>query len=139
MDVNDMLRKHSFRIALQPYVTWACLIIITILTLTNGYAVFIPSQWNVSDLLVAYMKIPISLGLYLGHKMWTSTHYVMKECSWNGSLHLAEMTRKWRRHWCFARRAKNVDVVTVKQEMDELEYRCAASATQLIGEDLVLV
>jgi len=68
-----MLDALPFRTALQPYSAWFSLITMILLTLTNGFYVFKPSDWNVSDFLVAYITIPIFLVLYLGHKVYFRT------------------------------------------------------------------
>lgn len=46
-----------------------------LLTLTNGFYVFV--NWNISDFLVAYITLPIFLVLYLGHKAWFKTPWVI--------------------------------------------------------------
>ncbi|KAK5115928.1 hypothetical protein LTR62_000384 [Meristemomyces frigidus] len=96
MKVNGMLHSLPYKTALQPYATYIVLFIIVLLTLTNGFYVFFPSQWSISNFLAAYITLPIFLVLYLGHKVWT-------------------------KNWSFARRIEDVDVMTGKQEMDDLE------------------
>lgn len=49
-----------------------CLVFFTVLALLNGFYVFFPSQWNVSDFLTAYIGIPLVGMLYLGHKFTVS-------------------------------------------------------------------
>jgi yeast amino acid transporter len=46
---QGMLDVLPYKTPLQPYATWFALVVITVLTLTNGFAVFFPSKWNVSD------------------------------------------------------------------------------------------
>jgi yeast amino acid transporter len=121
MDVKGMLSSLPFRTPFQPYATWAVLFLVVLLTLTNGFDVFVPSRWNVSDFLAAYITIPIFLGLYFGHKIWTSTRYVMKDCSWNGEVRPAAMAREWFGHWLWAQKIQDIDVLSGKREMDELE------------------
>lgn len=70
------------------------LFIISLLTLTNGFQVFWPSKFNVSDFLAAYITLPIFLVLYLGHKAWFRTPWTKK--------------------------VDEIDVLTGKREMDEL-------------------
>lgn len=97
MEYHGLLDSLPFRTPLQPYATYVVLFIITILTLTNGFQVFFPSQWSVSSFLAAYITIPIFLVLYLGHKIFYRTR--------------------------FAIRVEDVDVWTGKKEMDDM---CAA-------------
>jgi amino acid transporter len=65
-----------------------------LLTLTNGFQVFVPSRWSVADFLAAYITIPIFLVLYVGHKIYFRTAFAIK--------------------------IENIDVMTGKREMDEL-------------------
>ena len=74
MSFNGMMNVLPFRTPLQPYATQFTLFLITVLTLTNGFQVFFPDNWSVSDFLAAYITIPIFFGLYLGHKIWTVSY-----------------------------------------------------------------
>ena len=63
--------KTAYYSTLQPYlsiwgVTWC-----TIFILINGYDVFF--AFKASDFLVAYINIPIFIGLYVGYKLWKRT------------------------------------------------------------------
>ncbi|OTA92716.1 hypothetical protein M434DRAFT_396275 [Hypoxylon sp. CO27-5] len=97
MEYHGLLDSLPFRTPLQPYATYVTLFIITILTLTNGFQVFFPSEWSASSFLAAYITIPIFLVLYLSHKIYYRTR--------------------------FAIRVEDVDVWTGKKEMDDM---CAA-------------
>ncbi|KAE8450359.1 hypothetical protein EG329_006433 [Mollisiaceae sp. DMI_Dod_QoI] len=91
---HGLLHTLPYRTPFQPYATYFTLILICLLTLTNGFQVFWPNQFNVSDFLAAYITLPIFVVLYLGHKV------------------------AFRTPW--ARKVGDVDVVTGKREMDEL-------------------
>jgi amino acid transporter len=91
---QGLLHTRPFQTLGQPYATWFVLLVVSLLTLTNGFQVFVPSRWNYQDFLAAYITLPIFLVLYLGHKLWFRTP--------------------------FLKRAENIDVVTGKKEMDEL-------------------
>ncbi|KAH6854010.1 amino acid permease/ SLC12A domain-containing protein [Chaetomium sp. MPI-CAGE-AT-0009] len=91
MQTQGLLSTLPFRTIGQPYAAWVTLVIITLLTLTNGFQVF--AQWNVGDFLAAYITIPIFLVLYFGHKLWFRT-------PWLRNVH-------------------DIDVITGKREMDE--------------------
>lgn len=95
MEYNQMFHVLPYKTPLQPYATWCMLGVITILTLTNGFQIFFPKEWNVSDFLAAYITIPIFLVLYLGHKLFYRTPFLIP--------------------------IPSIDVITGKQEMDELE------------------
>ncbi|KAI2631468.1 proline-specific permease [Hypomontagnella submonticulosa] len=94
MEYHGLLHTLPFRTPLQPYATWFTLFIITILTLTNGFQVFFPSEWSASNFLAAYITIPIFLALYIVHKLFYRTR--------------------------FAIRTEDVDVLTGKKEMDDM-------------------
>ncbi|KAF2968211.1 hypothetical protein GQX73_g5377 [Xylaria multiplex] len=94
MKLHNMLEALPFRTPLQPYAAYFMLFLISTLTLTNGFQVFVPANWNVNDFLAAYITIPIFLALYLGHKIWYRTSFAIK--------------------------IEDVDVITGKKEMDEL-------------------
>jgi amino acid transporter len=94
MEHGGLLHTLPFRTPLQPYVTWFALGVLSLLTLTNGFQVFLPSIWDVKDFLAAYITLPVFLVLYLGHKWWFKTP--------------------------FCRKLDDVDVVSGKQEMDDL-------------------
>ncbi|KAF4982089.1 hypothetical protein FDECE_17578 [Fusarium decemcellulare] len=94
MVFNNMLDVLPYRTALQPYATWVVLFIIILLTLTNGFAVFLKGNWDVKNFIAAYITLPIFLVLYLGHKIWFRTPLCIP--------------------------LQNIDVITGKREMDEL-------------------
>ena len=95
MEYNGMLPSLPYRTPLQPYLTWFVLFLVCLLTITNGFQVFVPSQWSAANFLAAYITIPIFIVLYLGHKIVFRTK--------------------------FCRRIEDVDVMTGKKEMDALE------------------
>ncbi|KAI6851271.1 amino acid permease [Hortaea werneckii] len=122
MSFNGMMNVLPFRTPLQPYATQFTLFLITVLTLTNGFQVFFPDNWSVSDFLAAYITIPIFFGLYLGHKIWMSTYHVVKERSWDGQLQAGPMAKAWVGHFMkFGHKVQDIDCLTGKREMDELE------------------
>ena len=94
MVYNNMLDALPYRTPLQPYASWFFLFLLILLTLTNGFQIFFPRNWNVSDFLAAYITIPIFLVLYLGHKAWFRT-------PWARPIH-------------------EIDVISGKREMDEM-------------------
>ncbi|KAK7433187.1 hypothetical protein QQZ08_000119 [Neonectria magnoliae] len=95
MEFNNLLDSLPFKTPFQPYATWIVLFIISVLTLTNGFSLFIGDNWNTSSFIAAYVTIPIFLVLYLGHKLWFRTPLCI--------------------------RTPNIDAITGKREMDELE------------------
>lgn len=68
---NGLQNSLPFRPWGQPYMVYWSLFVVSLITLTNGYAVFIPKYWNVADFIAAYITLPIFLVLWIGHKFWT--------------------------------------------------------------------
>ncbi|KAL2137298.1 hypothetical protein VTI74DRAFT_5029 [Chaetomium olivicolor] len=93
MTCQGLMDTLPFKTVGQPYAAWATLVVIILLTLTNGFQIFVPSRWNYQDFLAAYITIPIFLVLYLGHKLFFRTP--------------------------LAKKPHEVDVLTGKKEMDE--------------------
>lgn len=94
MIFHGMMDRLPYRTPLQPYATYFILLVLTVLTLTNGFQIFFPGQWDVQNFLAAYITIPIFLVLYLGHKIVYRTP--------------------------LARRIEDVDVITGVKEMEDL-------------------
>ncbi|TID29269.1 hypothetical protein CANINC_002065 [Pichia inconspicua] len=68
IDYHDMNDRITFR---PPFQIWGCYVTVaffSILTLTNGYAVFF--HFKASDFIAAYITLPIIGGLYVGHMLW---------------------------------------------------------------------
>lgn len=91
---NNMLSELPYKTKFQPYLNYCILGVVCLLTITNGFQVFVPKNWDVADFLAAYITLPIFLVLYLGHKLWFRTSFAIK--------------------------IENIDVVSNKREMDEL-------------------
>lgn len=89
---QGLLDTLPYKTPFQPYATWIVLIVLSILTLTNGFQNFFPGVWSVSGFLAAYITIPIFLALYLGHKIVRRTRFAIP--------------------------IREIDVITGKAEMD---------------------
>jgi amino acid transporter len=97
MVFQGMLDQLPFRTPLQPYASYFILGLISLLTLTNGFQHFIPGNWDVQNFLAAYITIPIFFVLYLGHKAFFRSRFAIP--------------------------VKDIDVITGKQEMDDMAAR----------------
>ncbi|KAM9940108.1 hypothetical protein OXX80_000430 [Metschnikowia pulcherrima] len=69
VSVQGLSDRVPYRTILQPFGAWFVLIFITIVTITNGYAVFF--DFNAPDFLAAYITIPLVLFLYVGHRAYS--------------------------------------------------------------------
>ncbi|PYH44161.1 proline-specific permease [Aspergillus saccharolyticus JOP 1030-1] len=94
MAFHGMLDSLPFKTALQPYGAYYVIFTVTLLTITNGYAVFFPGQFTAADFLVSYIGIVFFLVFYVGHKLWYRTPWMTK--------------------------VSEVDVFTGKDEIDQL-------------------
>ncbi|CAK7901809.1 proline-specific permease [[Candida] anglica] len=70
--------RVTHKTILQPYGTYYVIGFISILTLTNGYAVFF--DFNASDFIAAYITLPVSVVLYFGHRIYN--YYVNGVKEW---------------------------------------------------------
>jgi amino acid transporter len=91
---QNLLHTLPYRTPFQPYLVYFILGLIIVLTLTNGFQVFFPKNWSVSDFLAAYITLPIFLVLYIGHKIFYRTRFAIP--------------------------VHEIDVISGKKEMDEL-------------------
>ncbi|KAJ2966406.1 hypothetical protein NQ176_g10166 [Zarea fungicola] len=94
MIYHNMLDQLPYRTPLQPYASYFMIGLVSILTITNGFKVFMIKPFNASNFVAAYITLPIVLVLYIGHKIW-----------FRGP---------------FFRPLHEIDVITGKKEMDEL-------------------
>ncbi|CAG9947778.1 unnamed protein product [Clonostachys rosea f. rosea IK726] len=72
---------------LQPWSSYVCIGIFTVLCLINGFEVFLPSSWSVSSFFSAYIGIPIFLILYFGHRLTAG-----RSDTWCYPLHDIDLT-----------------------------------------------
>lgn len=70
---------------------------------------FFPSEWSVSSFLAAYITVPIFLALYIGHKIYLAIA--------GGERGV----KGWKSFSRFVRPIPEVDVISGKREMDQLE------------------
>lgn len=70
IEYHGMTERIPFRPILQKTGAYIAIVSFTILTLTNGYAVFFPQNWNVSDFISAYITIPLVVALYFGYMIY---------------------------------------------------------------------
>lgn len=74
---NNLWDRVPFKTPFQPYSTYFMVIVVSIITLTNGYAVFIHGNWSAADFVAAYITLPIFFVLYAGHKIWYRTPFLI--------------------------------------------------------------
>lgn len=65
---NDI--KVPYKAKLQPYSTYFTMGFLLVVVLTNGYVVFFPQNWNLSDFFASYINIPLFILLYVGHLIY---------------------------------------------------------------------
>ncbi|KAL5337063.1 amino acid permease-domain-containing protein [Aspergillus crustosus] len=64
---------------LQPYISWASLVMLSVLLITGGYAAFIKGNWDNETFVSSYINIPLFLILYFGCKFAYKTKIVALE------------------------------------------------------------
>lgn len=85
------------------------------------FVVFFPSEWSVSSFLAAYITFPIFMALYFGHKIYFAAVQVKRGESWDGREKSGSKVKQFFGGFIFATPTPDVDVMTGKREMDELE------------------
>lgn len=73
---NNLSERVPLKTPLQPYGTWFAVLLISVITLTNGYETFI--NWDTSNFFAAYVTVPLFFILYFGHKFWCKTPWFYK-------------------------------------------------------------
>ena len=105
-----MLEKRPYKTLMQPYTTYFTLVILCLLTLTNGFDVFFPGRFTAASFLAAYITIPMFLMLYFGHKFWFGTPLMYQ--------------------------VNEIDVLTGKDEADRLEEEDIAPIPRNVFEKI---
>ncbi|KAI9706530.1 MAG: hypothetical protein M1836_003536 [Candelina mexicana] len=72
VDRNSLIFKSPF----QPFLAWFSLIYFAIITLFNGFAVFIHGSWDITDFFTAYIGVAIYLILLAFWKIFKRTKMV---------------------------------------------------------------
>ncbi|KAF8971963.1 hypothetical protein BGZ46_010222 [Entomortierella lignicola] len=93
MIFNNLLDSLPYKTRFQPYATYVVLVIVSLLTITSGFQTFMP--FSAKDFVASYITIPVFLVLYIGHKIYYRTPLYIP--------------------------IDQIDAVTGKKEMDELE------------------
>lgn len=68
--LNGIGDKLPFRSPWQPYSTYFTLLVLSLMCITNGFAVFFPGNFDAAKFVTSYASFPIFLVLYLGHRFW---------------------------------------------------------------------
>ncbi|EPY51048.1 proline specific permease [Schizosaccharomyces cryophilus OY26] len=95
---ENLLNLMPFRTSLQPYATYITLFLVSLITITNGFSVFVGHSFTAANFIAAYVTLPIFLALYLGHKLWT-------------------------KNWKWFKRIDELDVTSGLAEAEEVESR----------------
>ena len=53
------------------------MVLLVLLCLTNGFQVFFPGNFSVKSFLAAYITLPLFFTIYLGHKLWARTPWIL--------------------------------------------------------------
>lgn len=66
LDCQNLNDRVPYRPKFQIFGCYMSILVFSLLSLTNGYAIFFPSLWSTSDFFAAYVTILIILILYVG-------------------------------------------------------------------------
>ncbi|KAL3229696.1 Proline-specific permease [Nakaseomyces bracarensis] len=99
---RGMLARLPYKSWGMPYLIYWSLTVISIITLTNGYQVFIPRFWDAKDFVAAYITLPIFLVLWIGHRIYRRRIFTLK---WWKSI-------------------EEIDVITGVEEIEEITREC---------------
>lgn len=76
--VQNLDDRVPYKTILQPFGAYFVIIFISLVSITNGYAVFF--DFNASDFIAAYITLPIVVFLYVAHRAYA--YFVLKEKKW---------------------------------------------------------
>lgn len=71
LEFHNALDSRPYKTALQPYMSYITLFIVALITITNGFTVFVGGSFTGGDFVAAYITIPLFLALWFGHKIYT--------------------------------------------------------------------
>lgn len=74
---NGLLESRPFKTPFQPYGAYYALVVVSLLAITNGYAIFFPGSFTASGFLVSYIVFAIFFALYFGHKIYYRTPWMV--------------------------------------------------------------
>ncbi|SMR50277.1 unnamed protein product [Zymoseptoria tritici ST99CH_1A5] len=67
---NIPLEELPYRSWMQPWGSWCAIVGFSFLLIINGFTVFWPEKWSVSNFMTAYVGIPLFLCFFVGHKIY---------------------------------------------------------------------
>ncbi|CAB60020.1 plasma membrane proline transmembrane transporter Put4 [Schizosaccharomyces pombe] len=111
MILNNLWETRPYKTPFQPYATYLTLFLLALITLTNGFTVFVGHTFTAGNFIAAYITLPIFLVLYVAHKLWS-------------------------RNWSFGKRIEEIDVTTGVAEAEALEQMYPAPVPRNIIEKI---
>ncbi len=99
---NGMEDVITFKAYFQPYFSYVVIVLLIVLTLTNGYSVFFPGNFSVNNFLASYITLPIFTGLYVGHIIFRKVKHPDVP-------------------FTFYKPVETIDIITGKAQADEAE------------------
>jgi len=71
--------EFPYKAPFQPYLSYFGIFFITVITIFNGFAVFLSGKWNVDNFIVAYICLPIFAVFYVFWKIFARSKWVKIE------------------------------------------------------------
>lgn len=72
----DRHKELPWAAPLQPYTTWASLVLFILLFFTGGFATFIHGDWSTQTFVSTYLNLPLILVVYFGYKLWMKSKII---------------------------------------------------------------
>lgn len=69
----DRHKELPWAAPLQPYTTWASLIVFILLFFTGGYTTFLKGNWSTETFISSYLNLPFIVVVYGGYKIYMKT------------------------------------------------------------------
>lgn len=107
LQYNGIDDTRPFKTPLQPYASYIVFFIVALLTITNGFTVFVGGSFTAGNFVAAYITLPLFALLYFGHKIytknWKFVHPVesidvftgLDECERTEALYPEREPRNW--------------------------------------------
>lgn len=110
-DAQNIAADLPYRSVIQPYASYFCLAILSLMLLVSGFANFIHGNWSTANFITTYIGVVIFLVFFFGHKIfvdWKSPWCIPpEEVDLTSDLreiletedHVVKGPRKWYNFW----------------------------------------
>lgn len=75
----DRHKELPWAAPLQPYTTWASLVVFILLFFTGGFTTFMKERWSTETFISSYLNLPFIVLVYVGYKVYMKTRVLPLE------------------------------------------------------------